>query len=161
MRIFKEEQRFTQLWLIAFISTITILLTIIFTKNFINGKMGFLKYIWLLSIILIPCALIFLIKLITRIDEIGVHYQFYPIHLKMKIIPWKDIKFAQTRIYNAIPEYGGWGLKNGNFGKKGAAISIKGNSGIQLTLSNNKKILIGTQKKFDADNIISRYIHKN
>lgn len=161
MRIFKEEQRFNQLWLIAFISTVSILLTIIFTKNFINGKVGFLKYIWFLSIILIPCALIFIVKLKTRIDEIGVHYQFFPIHFKMKIIPWKDIKFAQTRIYNATLEYGGWGLKSGNFGKKGAAINIKGNIGIQLTLSDNKKILIGTQNKFHADNIISRYIHKN
>lgn len=161
MRVFKEEQRFTHLWLLTFISTVAVLLTIMFTKNFINGEVGFLKYIWFLSIALIPCVLIFLIKLKTRIDEIGIHYQFYPIHLKMKIIPWKDIKFAQTRIYNAIPEYGGWGLKSGNFGKKGAAINIKGNIGIQLTLSNNKRILIGTQKKFDADNIISRYLHKN
>ena len=158
MRVFKEEQRFTQLWLIALIITIAMLLTIVFTKKFINGKMGFLKYLWALSVVLIPCALIFIIKLKTRIDEIGIHYQFYPIHLKMKIIPWKDIEYAQTRIYNALPEYGGWGL---NFlGKKGRAINIKGNIGIQLTLNNNKRILIGTQKKFDADNVIDRYLYK-
>lgn len=159
MRVFKEQQRFNQLWLLAFISIIAILLTILFTKSFIIGKMSFLKYLWFLSLTLIPCALIFIIKLKTRIDEIGIHYQFYPIHLKMKIIPWKDIRSAQTRIYNALPEYGGWGLKNGNFGKRGAAINIKGNIGIQLILNNNKRILIGTQKKFDVDNIIYRYLH--
>ncbi|ALJ06742.1 hypothetical protein APS56_05200 [Pseudalgibacter alginicilyticus] len=80
----------------------------------------------------------------------------------MRTIPWKDIKYAQTRTYNALLEYGGWGLKNGGFfAKKGKAINIKGNIGIQLILIDNKKLLIGTQKKLDADNVIGRYFHKH
>lgn len=162
MRVFKEEQRFTQPWLIALISIIAIFLTIKLTQNFIHGNVPILKYLGILSLILIPSALIFIFKLKTRIDEIGIHYQFYPIHLKMKIILWQDIKHAQTRTYNALMEYGGWGLRTGSFlGKKnGIAVNIKGNIGIQLLLRNNKKILIGTQKKFDADQVIGRYLHK-
>ena len=160
MRVFKEEQHFTRTWLMALICIIVILITITLTKNFINGKIDFLTYLYMLSVVLIPCALIFISKLKTRIDETGVHYQFYPIHLKMKPIFWQDIKYAETRTYNALLEYGGWGLKTGIFaGKKGMAINIKGNIGIQLILNDNKKILIGTQKKFDADSIISRYLH--
>lgn len=162
MRVFKEEQRYTQTWLMALICVIVIFSTIKFTKNFINGKIDFLTYLSMLSVVLIPCTLIFIFKLKTRIDETGIHYQFYPIHLKMKPILWQDIKHAETRTYNALLEYGGWGLRKGIFlGKKGLAISIKGNMGIQLILNDNKKILIGTQKKFDADNIISRYLHNN
>ena len=162
MRVFKEEQRITQTWLMTLICIIVIFTTITFTKNFINDKIDFLSYLYMLSVVLIPCILIFIFKLKTRIDETGIHYQFYPIHLKMKSILWKDIKHAETRTYHALLEYGGWGLRNGFFfGKKGTAINIKGNMGIQLILNDNKKILIGTQKKFDADNSISRYLHKN
>ncbi|OYX22872.1 MAG: hypothetical protein B7Z06_11045 [Flavobacteriales bacterium 32-35-8] len=162
MRVFKEEQRFTQSWLIAFICIIAILTTITFTKSFINNKIDFLMYLNMLIVVLIPCALIFIFKLKTRIDETGIHYQFYPIHLKMKPILWKDIKHAEIRTYNTLLEYGGWGLKNGIFfGKKGTVINIKSHTGIQIILNDNKKVLIGTLKKFDADNSISRYLHKN
>jgi len=162
MRIFKEEQRFNQAWLIILISIIAIFTSINLTKSFINDKIDFLSYLGILSLILISCGLIFIFKLKTRIDEIGIHYQFSPIHLKFKTILWKDIKHAKTRTYNAVLEYGGWGIKGrGVFNKKGTAINVKGNIGIQLTLTNNKKILIGTQKKADADSIIMRYLHKN
>jgi len=162
MRVFKEEQRFTQTWLMALICIIVIFTTITLTKKFINDKIDFLTYLSMVSIVIIPCILIFIFKLKTRIDETGLHYQLYPIHLKMKHIYWQDIKHAETKTYDSLFEYGAWGLRNGViFGTKRIAINIKGNIGIQLILNDKKKILIGTQKKFDADNTISRYLHKN
>ena len=78
--------------------------------------------------------------MITRIDEKGIHYRFFPFHRKEKIILWTEIQIAQVRKYDAISEYGGWGLKGG-FGKKyGTAINTKGNIGIQLVLTNSKKL---------------------
>ncbi|WP_136480594.1 hypothetical protein [Cognatitamlana onchidii] len=79
----------------------------------------------------------------------------------MKTIPWSHVLHAETRTYNAISEYGGWGLKGGSFyGNKGLAVNVKGNIGIQLILKDQKKLLLGTQKKMEADLVISRYLHK-
>ncbi|MDD7885156.1 hypothetical protein [Flavivirga sp. 57AJ16] len=163
MRVFKEEQRFTQKWLIVLLSISSIFPIFIITKIFlVENSMNLLEYISIMGMILIAIGFIFIFKLKTRIDEIGIHYQFFPFHFKMKTIFWGNIKSAKTRKYNALSEYGGWGLKGSWLGKKnnGIAINIKGNIGIQLILVDEKKILIGTQKRFDADNVIARYLHK-
>ncbi|MEO0075774.1 MAG: hypothetical protein ABIK31_06695 [candidate division WOR-3 bacterium] len=44
-----------------------------------------------------------------------------------------------------MTEYGGWGLRLGLFGK-GTAFSVSGNKGLQLEFTDNKKLLIGTNK---------------
>ncbi|QMU66649.1 MAG: hypothetical protein GKR88_05560 [Flavobacteriaceae bacterium] len=61
------------------------------------------------------------------------------------------------RKYNAITKYGGWGLK-GNFRRKrGKAVTVSGNTGIQLTLKNTQKLLIGTQKENDVKKVVATY----
>lgn len=162
MRIFKEEQRFTQTWLIILMAIIMLLAIILIIKSYSANRMNLLNALVVIGLIFIATGFIFICKLKTRIDEIGIHYQFFPFHFKIKTILWKDIKNATTRTYNALLEYGGWGLKGGSlYGKKGTAINVKGNIGIQLTLKNNKKLLIGTQKKADVNRIIARYMHQN
>ncbi len=163
MRVFIEEQRFTQKWLIIVLGITSIFPILLITKAFIeNNNMGLLKFLSIISLILITVGSIFMFNLKTRIDEIGIHYQFFPFHFKMKTIFWKNIKQAGTRKYNALSEYGclglkaGWSLKR----KKGIAINVKGDIGLQLILNDNKKILIGTQRKDDVDNVIDKYLHK-
>ncbi|PWG05518.1 hypothetical protein DIS07_08650 [Polaribacter aquimarinus] len=89
------------------------------------------------------------------------HYQFFPFHFSFKTISWKEIKNAHVRNYDPIGEYGGWGLKGGfPFNKKkGKAINVKGDIGIQLELQNNKKILIGTQKEIEAKQVLKTYLN--
>ncbi|GAA3567545.1 hypothetical protein [Snuella lapsa] len=160
MRIFIEEQRFTQNWLIVLLGSSAIFPIIMVTNAFFKNKIELLEYISIISTILIAIGIIFLFKLKTRIDDIGIHYQFFPFHLKRKTILWKTIKQAKTRKYNALSEYGGWGLKGTWLWKRknGIAINVKGNIGIQLILVNGEKILIGTQKKHEANSVIANYL---
>ncbi len=162
MRVFIEEQRFTQKWLIILLSISGIIPMVIISNLYFKGNMSFTEYLGVIVLVLTSIGLIFIFKLKTKIDETGIHYQFFPFHLKMKTILWMDIKFAETRTYDALLEYGGWGLKGGILWNKnkGIAINVKGEIGIQLVLNNNKKILIGTQKKQYADSVIARYLHK-
>lgn len=108
--------------------------------------------------ILFSVLLILSFKLKTKINEVGIHYRFLPIHRNFKVIRWDEMESCEVRTYNAISEYGGWGFKGG-FGK-GTAFNVKGNIGIQVELKNGKKILIGTQKENDAKAIIKRYKNK-
>ncbi|MBX2959059.1 MAG: hypothetical protein KF732_03800 [Flavobacteriales bacterium] len=50
-----------------------------------------------------------------------------------------------VRQYSPLTEYGGWGIRLGLFGK-GTAYNVSGNKGLQLEFTNNKKLLIGTNK---------------
>lgn len=163
MKVFKEEQRFTQTWLIVLLVVSIITPLAIITQEYLkeNTKMTTYQFIGTISLILISVGLIFFFKLTTRIDEKGIYYQFIPFHFKFKIIQWNEIENAFVRTYDAIGEYGGWGFKGVFFWRKskGTCINVSGDIGIQLVLKNGKKLLIGTKKKQEAINVLKTYIN--
>lgn len=162
MRVFQEEQRFTQTWLII-IMAISILVPIgLIIREFTQDdtNMTTIEFVSTLLLMLVFTTAIFFFKLKTRIDEKGIHYRFFPFHGKFRTIHWSEIKSASIRKYDAISEYGGWGLKGGFRRKKGRAFNVSGNMGIQLELITNKKILIGTQKEYDVKRVLETYQNK-
>lgn len=159
MKIFKEEQRFTQTWLIAIIAISTLIPVVTLVNEYIDGKTSLNSLLRTMGIIIIVSSLIFFFKLKTRIDENGIYYQFFPFHLSLKKIAWHEISSAKVRKYDPIYEYGGWGLKGSALWnrKKGVAINVSGDIGIQLQLKNGKKLLIGTQKEQAAKQVLATY----
>jgi len=161
MRIFKEEQRFNQLWIIILLIVSMLVPLGIIVGTYLKKPDSFttIEFLIIIGVIIIASGIIFLFKLTTRIDEYGIHYKFFPFHLKYRRIEWNEITDAYVRKYDALNEYGGWGLKGGALWKisKGIAINVSGDIGIQLELKNGKKLLIGTQKENDAKNILATY----
>lgn len=161
MRIFKEEQRFTQLWLILLIAVSILVPLAIIIATYIKKPNSFstIEFIAIISLLVFSSSFIFLFKLSTRIDEKGIHYKFFPFQWKFRTQEWNHISKAYVRQYDALSEYGGWGLKGGKLWKKekGKAINVSGDIGIQLELKNGKKLLIGTQKKQDAISVLATY----
>ena len=164
MKVFKEEQRFTQTWLIVLLAVSVIVpITLIVNTYFKeNSNMSTNEFVLTILGILVSISFVFFFKLTTRIDEVGIHYQFFPFHFSLKTINWNKINKAYVRTYDPITEYGGWGLKGGSLWnkKKGTAINVSGDIGIQLELSNGKKILIGTKKENEAKQVLSNYQNK-
>lgn len=142
MTDFKETQRFTQWWL---------WLILLFTW----GSMSYSLFtdvpkdtvgIVVLVVMMIGLPVLFLqMRLKTRINEEGIYVRFIPFHFKEQFYPWESIESAQVRTYNALMEYGGWGIKYG-FNGQGKVYNISGNQGLQLVFKSGEKILIGTQK---------------
>ena len=161
MKVFKEEQRFNQPWLIVLI-LISVLVPIGITINkYMKDPSSFstVEFISLMGVMILVSGFIFLFKLSSRIDEKGIHYKFFPFHWSFKIINWNEIDNAYVRTYNPIGEYGGWGLKGGILwnASKGKAINVSGDIGIQLELKNGKKLLIGTQKQSEVESVLATY----
>ena len=161
MKVFKEEQRFTQTWLKILLAISIVVPIIVVTKEYLeeNSKVTTNEFILTLVGIAVSIAFIFFFKLKTRIDEKGIHYQFAPFHLKLKVVAWTAIEKATVRTYDPIGEYGGWGLKGGFLWskEKGKCVTISNDIGIQLLLKNGKKLLIGTQKKQEAIQVLKTY----
>lgn len=164
MKVFKEEQRFAQTWLILILTFSNLLIVGIMLNEFTkeNSSLNIETLIITISLILLFTTPILFFKLITKIDEKGIHYQFFPLQWKLKLIQWNEINSAYVRNYDPIGEYGGWGLKGGALWRKskGKAINVSGDIGIQLELKNGKKLLIGTQLKTDAENVLKTYKQK-
>jgi hypothetical protein len=73
----------------------------------------------------------------------GIYIRFFPFHFSYKEIAFHDLKSFEVRTYNALREYGGWGIR---YGPQGKAYNVGGNRGVQLVLADGKRILIGSQK---------------
>mgnify|MGYP006883055308 CR=1 FL=1 len=163
MRIFKEEQRFTQTWLIVLLVISMITPIAIMTNEYSkeNSTMSLNELLLTTSLMVVVILPIFFFKLKTRIDEKGIHYQFFPFHFSARSILWSELKAAHTRKYDAITEYGGWGLKGGFLWRKskGVAYNVSGDIGIQLEYKSGKKILIGTQKLNEINAVLKTYEH--
>jgi len=162
MRIFKEEQRFTQPLIIVILTMSFIVVFGIVINEYVkeNSTMRFVELVTVLGTYLVFTLPIFFFKLITRVDEKGIHYRFFPLQRKSKSVLWEEIQKAYVRKYDPISEYGGWGFKGGFRRKKGRAINTKGNIGIQLELKGSKKLLIGTQKETEAKKVLENYQYK-
>jgi hypothetical protein len=155
--VFYEKQRFRQWWL-----WLIIIFAIGFTVyNYIENKQYFSsgELIASFAVTAIVFILFFIIKLETKIDELGIRVRLFPFHLQFKYFPWKTIQKTYIREYSPIGEYGGWGLRMGLFGK-GKAYNISGNIGLQLVFKDNKKLLIGTQKSEEIRVFLEK-LHNN
>lgn len=159
MKVFKEEQRFRQVWLMVLLGFSLLVPVGLIIKEYIkdNTSMTTNEFLGSLIGIIASVLLIFIFKLSTRIDEKGIHYQFFPFHFSMKTLLWSEITKAEIRTYDPIGEYGGWGLRYSFNKKKGNAMNVSGDIGIQLTLKNGKKLLIGTQKKEAVSSVLKTY----
>lgn len=88
-----------------------------------------------------PCALFYLLKLVTEVGDEGVTLQFVP--LPRKTIRFEEIARCEARTYRPIADYGGWGIK---MGRAGRAYTVSGNRGVMLELAGGKRLLIGSQQ---------------
>jgi hypothetical protein len=76
-------------------------------------------------------------------DGHGITLRFFPFQRVYYYVKWEELQNIQVRKYNAVKEFGGWGIRFNFAGEK--AYTIRGKEGVQLVLKSGKKFLIGTQ----------------
>jgi uncharacterized membrane protein YuzA (DUF378 family) len=154
--IFREEQQFREWWrtIIVLISIVPAIITLVYSllrlngMNDVFGRASMNMFTVVVSIILLLASLwlYFSYKLEVWINEDGINYRFFPLIYKNKLVSKEEIQRYEIRKYSPIFDYGGRGIRYG-FGRKwGKAYSISGNLGLQLYLTNGKKVLFGTQR---------------
>lgn len=149
---FEESQRFSRWWLGMLIGGMVTGITLVLSDNDPNKYWGLAVVVGVTGGV---SLLIARVRLLTRIDGYGVHYRFTGF-MGWKQISWSDMEKAELRSYNAMAEYGGWGYRRGWY-KKGTALTVGGDQGIQLYLLNGKKLLIGTHEPEAAAAALERF----
>ena len=147
-----EIQQFRQIWvwLILLLVEFALLFTIL------SAMINLLVSIIIISIGFGFIWLFYRMKLITTINEDGINIIFAP--FTNFIIPFNKIKKYQIRQYRPIIEYGGWGIRYSKYGK---AYNVSGKIGLQIELSNGKRLLIGTQNPDTLLQTLNEIINKN
>ena len=133
--LFEENQKFTQWWLWVILLSFPIISFGPFDENTININYVLIGFF-------IP-FLFYLFELSLKVSAEGLHYQFFPFHLKSHIIKLEDIEKFKAMEYSPLKEYGGWGIK---YGFKGKAYNVSGNKGVKIFLNNGTNIMFGSQK---------------
>ncbi|WP_324720852.1 hypothetical protein [Salinimicrobium sp. HB62] len=132
---FKEVQKFTQWWIWLSLLGIGVILF------YIQSNLG--------PIILIAIGLLFLsMRLITRIDQNGIHYRFFP--FVSKDYSWSEILTARVIDYGFV---GGWGIRL--FTPYGTVYNVKGSKGLAVELKDGRKFCLGTQRPQELQKVLS------
>lgn len=156
--LFSEKQRFTQFWLWTLLIALNLFMIygiiqqIIFGIPFGNNPAPDLVLI-LLSLIPFGISLLFYtFCLETQITNELIAFQLRPFG-SLNTIRFEEIEKVYVREYAPLREFGGWGYRISY--NNGTAYNIKGNQGLQLELKNGKKILIGTQKAEEMQEVLN------
>jgi hypothetical protein len=146
---YSETQRFTQGWLLVLVAAIVLfMLYAVFFQLILGEQLGSDPAPdWMLLILGLVFGVglplwFFWLRLVIVVDTDGLYYRFHGLHLRQHKIAWSDIRHFYPREYKPLREYGGWGIR---IGLHGRAYNVKGNRGVQLVLTDGRKILFGTQ----------------
>jgi hypothetical protein len=147
--IFCEVQRFRQVWVLGVVVLLAGLAWYAAVGQLVGHPLGSksmpvpaLVILWVLAGILLP-AFFWASRLITEVRADGLYVRFVPFHWSFQRIPFVEIRKCEARRYRPLLEYGGWGIR---YGPGGKAYNVHGNQGVQLELSNGKRLLIGSQR---------------
>jgi len=156
---FVEEQRMRQVWLWAIILIGTALIWYAFIKLAIfeipSGESPG-SYWWLAAAlaffgIALPGFLGWTrLRVLVLRDRVIIDYR----PMLRRTIKRESIRRVYVRTYRPIREYGGWGIRIGWSG--GRAYNAYGNRGVQLELTDGRKILIGSQRPEDLAAALER-----
>lgn len=132
---FKEVQKFTQWWLWLSLLVAGVILF------YIQANLG--------PVILVAISLLFLsMRLITTVDDSGVHYRFFP--FVKKDHNWREITSARVIDYGFV---GGWGIRL--FTRYGTVYNIKGSKGLAVELKDGRKFCLGTQRPEELQKVLT------
>ncbi len=135
--IFHEQQRFTNRRLAYALFIIVLVFSV---YSILSGFVRGMEILGLVIAALIT-YLFYRIELTVEVTPSTLRILYPP--LTKRNIPIYTIRSCESRKYRPLVEYGGWGVR---CGRKGRAYNVKGNLGVQLTLTNGESILIGSQK---------------
>ena len=144
--IFREVQYFRQskFWLLMILSSLLpFLLFLISIFYFPHSQQTLIFGFVMLLVTFFPPIFFLAASLTVEVRHDGLYIRFFPFHATFFKISPNEIKNWQIRIYSALKEYGGYGVR---FGADGKAYNVRGNRGVQIVLKNGTRILVGSQK---------------
>jgi hypothetical protein len=162
---YKEEQKFRQLWIWLLLLLLCGVWIWQFVQQIIMGKPfgndPSPDFVIILTGIF-PIAVIVLFRFMTLetiINDNGIFYRFRPFQRKPKEIKAEDILSYEVKKYNALMDYGGWGIRLGSMGK-GKAYNVSGNQGVLFVMKNGKKFMLGTQNPVSIKSALDKLMKK-
>ena len=149
--LFEERQRFVSR-ILAFVLLGLLVLVTLFAWRDLRAHLPAGRQLMMFLPVLLVAVLLFL-ELQVTVQDAGVRIRMLP--FANRTIAPAQIAGWEARTYRPIREYGGWGVR---FGPRGRAYNVSGTRGVELTLANGKRVLIGSQRSDDLAAAIGRIV---
>lgn len=131
-----------------------VIVSVVVLSSESDKQEGTFALIAVFSIMALVMALLFNIKLETRIDEKGIHYIYFQF-FNWRTIEKSQIREASIKSFSPLTDHGGWGIKGNRTIK---AFTVIGDAGLMIDLGEKKKVLIGTQKPKELSEFIENWM---
>lgn len=143
---YKEVQRFRRWEVIALLLFLLIGTTFHFIESSGNnaGNRPLLAMQYLLILLFIGGALAYLasIRLIIKIDDKKIRYQFYPWHYHKHEVRWEEVDDCQVLDMPVAAELSGWSVR---IGTEERSFTVSGRRGLLLSLKDGRQLFLGSQ----------------
>ncbi|MFL5808454.1 MAG: hypothetical protein ACJ749_02975 [Flavisolibacter sp.] len=154
--IFEEIQGSGKTQLRDFLRALSIIFFLALCLGLYLNKLNFN----LMSVILINGVVIAFIasllsysRMITQIRTDGIYIRFPPFQSSFIAYRWENILDVYLRNYDALSEYGGWGIK---FTAMGIGYVLPGTWGIQMVLKDKTRVLISTKMPAEVSQVLQQ-----
>ena len=147
--LFREVQRFRDVWwIMALVFGVAALQWWVFLGQIVGGVPAgnrpapdvVVLLIWLLFGIGLPVFFL-LLRLEVEVTPSAVLIRYAPLFTRE--IGRNEIAGVEALTYGPLREFGGWGIRG--WGGR-VAYNVRGNQGVELTLRDGRRVLIGTQR---------------
>ncbi len=157
--VYHEEQRFRQWWLWVLVAGLTALGWWSFAQQILLGRpfggnpapdWG----VWLLWLVIgVGLPLFFArLELVLEVTSRELLIRYRP--LSKRVLRLDEIERLEVRSYSPIGEYGGWGIKG--WSRKKVAYNVSGHRGVDLTLRDGRRVMLGSQRAEELAETIER-----
>ena len=149
-----EEKQNLKLWwlyILLIVDAVIVLSIVLFDKGGMSYKDLKDSYFSPLWAVLLPFLVIFFVQknvLTTKFTPEGISYRYFPFQIKPKLFQWKDIEKVYIDNYDALGDYGGWGVRYRlwfKFNDKAYILNDR-NKGLRIEFKNGKKLLFSSNK---------------
>ena len=160
--LFMEVQRYRRVWVWMIIGLTFGILLLALAVQWLYRPIAEEYWLSLPSlallggVMLLIAILVYRAHLTTKIDDHGIQFRLFPFQWVYQQVSWQDVEEVYIREYDAMAEYGGRGVK---YGQSGKSYTISGQFGIQLVLSDDRRILIGTHRPIELEQLILRLLY--
>ena len=157
---FREVQKLDQWWILVIIYGLALMMWAMFVVQIILGRpVGnnpspdwTMWLLWIFVGIGLPIAWRRM-HLLVEVREEGIYIRFIP--FARRVIPFSEVADFEARTYDPVREYGGWGIRRG-WGTGKRAYNTSGNQGVELTMQDGGKIMIGSQRPVATNKTVKR-----
>ncbi len=144
--IYRETQRFRRWEVLGLLLLLLLVTSYHFVELQLAGRYDdgslWLQYALVFLIVGGFLFYLFSIRLILKIDEDKIRYQFFPLHYKKHKIRWDDVEECEVIDTPAATELSGWAVR---LGTRERMFSVSGRTGLCLTLKDGQQLFIGTK----------------